>query len=94
VPHRIGRLRETLAALQKQLEATEQIDGEARSQIRSAMGEIEAALEASEAGGHQPQIPSSLRERFSDAIGHFKGSHPKLTAAVGRVVDALSDLGI
>jgi hypothetical protein len=94
MPHRIRKLRETLAELQERLEGAGEVGDETRSEIRGAMAELEAALRDSETDSGQPELPSSLRERFSEAIQNFKGSHPELTAAVGRVIDALADLGI
>jgi hypothetical protein len=37
---------------------------------------------------------SSLIERLRQARQHFEESHPTLTAAMGRVADTLSNLGI
>ena len=36
----------------------------------------------------------SLADRLRNAAGHFEESHPTLTAAVGRIADALSAIGV
>jgi hypothetical protein len=33
-------------------------------------------------------------ERLKESVQHFEASHPSLTLAVGRVIDALSNMGI
>jgi hypothetical protein len=88
-------LRETLAELQRELRALETesagpeaLGDEAREALREAAREIERAL------GGRPADGESLRRRLAEAIERFEGSHPTLTGVVGRVVDALSELGI
>lgn len=87
-------LKETLAELRaelRQLEASgvegDALPEDARDALRDAAREIEQALEGDGAD-------DSLSARLQEAIERFEGSHPTLTGIVGRVVDALSDLGI
>lgn len=105
-----GSLGETLAELQEELRVLEarrargegvDLPDEAREALRDAAREIERALGESRARGNggAPAVPAladadSLRRRLQEAIGRFEESHPTLTAVVGRVIDALSDLGI
>ncbi len=83
-----AELRATLARLHQQLEDHD-LDEEERDLLRGALREIEEHLDAEE-GADAP----SLSERLSEMTQQFEGSHPQLAAAVGRVVDALANLGI
>lgn len=93
MPQRVENLRDRIEALRVQLDAAGELDPEVREQIRSAVAEIEVALAAARADDERPDLSGSLRDRFAKALERFGGAHPKLTAAVGRVVDALADLG-
>lgn len=91
-------LRQTLAELQAELRALEEGRGsegdlppDARRALRDAARDIERAL--GEDDGDEFDL-ESLRVRLSEAIERFEESHPTLTSVVGRVVTALSDLGI
>jgi DNA anti-recombination protein RmuC len=71
------------------LEGAPEIGEEGREALRQATSKIEAALdEPSE------ERLESLREQLNGAVERFEQSHPQLTAIVGRIADALSDLGI
>ncbi len=82
------RLRETLEALQQELESTQPSDEAARENLREAAGAIDAWLERAE------PVDESLGDRLRDAVARFEGEHPTLASTIQRVVDALSDLGI
>jgi Domain of unknown function (DUF4404) len=105
-----GSLRETLAELHEELRLLEaqrargegvELPADARDSLREAAREIERALGALQERGNGgageargAEDADSLRRRLQEAIGRFEESHPTLTAVVGRVIDALSDLGI
>ncbi len=82
-------LRERLDQLHAELAKTESVDERSREALESLLRDIQALLEQS---GAQPQ--PSLRERLSQATRDFEESHPTLSATLGRVADALSNLGI
>ena len=79
-----------LAELHTALEESVDLGAEARAELREAAEEIQAALDRP---GSDP-LPGSIGDRLSAALESFEGSHPRLTGFVGRVADALSDLGI
>ncbi|MBW2383712.1 MAG: DUF4404 family protein, partial [Deltaproteobacteria bacterium] len=51
--------------------------------------DIRAALDEPDA-----ERSGSLSDQLSQALERFEESHPQLTAIVGRVADALADIGI
>jgi hypothetical protein len=85
------RLRQDLERLQEELGRSDSIDPEARELVADIAREVEQLLESSE---ETRESRASLVERLRSAAGHFGESHPSLTAAVGRIADALSALGI
>ena len=82
------RLRETLAELRRELASTDAADDEARERVQQAARELDAWLERAEPPGE------SLPDRLREAVVRFEEEHPRLSATLQRVVDALSDLGI
>ncbi len=80
-------LREQLAELHAALQRADSLDEESRESLRQVMDDIRVALER----GHKPE---SLVERLREAVDRFEGTHPALTEAAGRVIDALANLGI
>ena len=71
-------LRENLERLQRELAEGPELDPEGR------------ALLAEE----ERDAPDSLVERLRSAADRFEESHPALTVVVGRLADALANLGI
>ena len=82
-------LRATLEQLHAELAKTESVDERSREALESLLRDIQTLLEQSGARPHP-----SLRERLSQATRDFEESHPTLSATLGRVADALSNLGI
>jgi hypothetical protein len=82
-------LHETLEQLHDELEQTRSLDPDSRAQLEELLVEIRALLDRSGGGDH-----ASFVERLRQATRHFEESHPTLTAAVGRVADALANMGI
>ncbi len=82
-------LSEILEELHQTLERVSEIGSEEREALRLAARDIRGALGRAPAEGE-----SSLSEQLRDAVERFEDSHPKLTQVVGRVADALSDIGI
>jgi len=60
-----------------------------RSERRAAADDIRAALDEPDA-----ERSGSLSDQLSQALERFEESHPQLTSIVGRVADALADIGI
>ena len=85
------RLREDLVKLREELERSPEVDAEARNLVAEISRDVETLLADSSGTSHETQ---SLVDRLRSAAESFEDSHPSLTAAVGRIADALSALGI
>jgi predicted component of type VI protein secretion system len=86
------QLRERLEELHAELASTESVDDRSRELIARVLDDVQALLDRAEPAAEDE--PEGLVDRLRDATRHFEESHPTLAAAVGRVVDALSNLGI
>jgi hypothetical protein len=84
-------LQESLRQLHRELARSPSLDAAARERLLRIVEQVEAlaARDAEREGGS-----ASLIEALRGATAHFEESHPALTAAVGRLADALSSLGI
>jgi hypothetical protein len=84
--------RKTLMELQSQLRHTESLPEHEREFVDELYQEIEELL----ARPRQvpPARPHALLERLDEAAKRFEVTHPDLTGVIGRVVDALSTMGI
>lgn len=91
MPDPRASLNEILKELHEALEASDDLGEEAREQLRSAAREIQQTIGDDGSGADAPQ---SIGVRLNDALESFEGKHPKLTGIVGRIADALSDMGI
>ena len=78
-----------LDELHEALEKAPEVGDTARESLRQTATEIRAALERPEGSGSE-----SLRQQLSTALERFEVAHPSLTGLVGRIADAMSDLGI
>ena len=85
------RLRADLERLQQQLGRSPGVEPKARELVAEIARDVEALLESAAGSDDEKE---TLVERLRSAAGHFEESHPSLTAAVGRIADALSALGI
>lgn len=83
-----SHLRELLAELHRELEAAESLSDEQAADLRAAIGEIHTVLR------RERKETGSLAETFRSAADRLEVSHPRLTHAVGRVADALAQIGI
>ena len=86
-------LRERLEQLHAELARTDSVDGEARRALESVLADIQEILERDSAAPPREEH-ASLADRLSEATRHFEESHPTLATTVGRVVDALANMGI
>jgi len=84
------RLRQLLEQLHAELQRADGLDNRSRELLGSALSDIDDLLEGAEGG----KRPESISERLRDAVGAFEETHPRLTEAIGRVVDTLSKMGI
>ena len=82
-------LSQILEELHEALDASGDLADDAREELRSAAADIQETLDR--AGD---DASGSLRRRLNAALESFEESHPRLTEVVGRMADALSDMGI
>ncbi|OGP52974.1 MAG: hypothetical protein A2Y65_05365 [Deltaproteobacteria bacterium RBG_13_52_11] len=86
------RLHKTIKELRAELKKTKPADDNVRKHIQLLLHEIDALIdEPGEIPLHRYQ---QFLERLRESARHFEASHLSLTSAVGRVVDALSNMGI
>ena len=83
-------LTEIIAELHDALEEPDSLPENLRTELRKTAEDILEALDASD----ESELSLSLRDRLTATLDKFEESHPRLTEIVGRVADALSDLGI
>ena len=80
----VGRLAEVLAT-------SANLPSDAKSSLNALLSEARLALKE---GGPDEEARANLHHGFLGALERFEESHPDLAYAIGRVVDALSGLGI
>ena len=83
-------LNEIIDELREALEDPGDLDEALRAELRGAAEEILEALDPD----HEREFSDSLKKRLTDSLERFEKSHPKITETVGRLADALSDMGI
>jgi uncharacterized heparinase superfamily protein len=86
------QLRDRLEHLHAELAKTDAVDDASRELLADVLGDIQQLLDRS--GEERPHEPQGLVDRLRDATRQFEESHPTLAAAVGRVMDTLSNMGI
>ena len=88
------RLADLLHQLQVELSSTEDLDEELSEQLRATTAEIRQALDREAAEAASDDSSQSLISQLRQAATRFEDSHPALTNTVGRIADALAQLGI
>ena len=83
-------LRTLLEKLHRELEHTNTVDDKGRELLRELSGDISELLSRTDAGQSSP----SMRGRLEETIAHLEVDHPILTAALARLLEALSNAGI
>ena len=86
-----NQLRESIQHLQDELTSGEPLSNEDRVELETVLGEVTGILDSEESessaeGGSFRELPT-LVERF-------ESTHPNLAVVLGRIADALSQLGI
>ena len=91
------QLKQQLAQLHQDLSAGAEIDEETRGLLLQLARDIEGAV-ADKSGTEQTPEPveeeSGLLARLQHLADEFEESHPDISMTIGRVADALSQLGI
>lgn len=88
------KLADLLRQLHDELAKADDLDEQLNEQLRAATEEIDEVLERDELAEQPVEKPHGLIEQLRQAADRFEDSHPTLTNTVGRVADALSQLGI
>ena len=85
-------IRDLIRQLHSTLDGATTIGGKDREQLEQLSVELQALL--SESGPDTRARHQSVIDRLVAAITRFEVSHPDLTATMGHVSKALSDMGI
>jgi lantibiotic modifying enzyme len=86
------QLHKTIDELHAELKRTTPADDHVRGHIERLILEIDLLRqEPGEIPLHRYQ---QFLERLKESVQHFEAAHLSLTLAVGRVIDALSNMGI
>jgi hypothetical protein len=86
------RLLETLEQLHAELSQAEPVDPDVATRLRAITHDIERALGKREQASVDELEPATSGLR--DLMLKFEAEHPQLSAAMGRVADALAAMGI
>jgi hypothetical protein len=84
------RLRQLLEQLHTELHRAPAADDRSRELLERARSDIQSLLDAK----HPEKRAASIVDRLRELVGAFEETHPALTEAMGRVVDALATMGI
>jgi Ser/Thr protein kinase RdoA (MazF antagonist) len=84
------QLRAQLASLHRALADADAVGPEARELLEAVMRDIQRLLDVEERDAE----PEGLVDRLREAMKDFEDSHPTLSEAAGRVIDALARMGI
>ncbi|MGV3485868.1 MAG: DUF4404 family protein [Planctomycetaceae bacterium] len=83
------KVSQLLEQLHAELSSAGELDEVTAEKLRSAAEEIETTLAGS---GHIHSQP--LIQRLRDSVFHLPDSHPAIKNTVGRIADALAQIGI
>ncbi len=89
----LSRLKESVDHLHEQLADADHLGEAERKSLETLLGDVARLLDRDDEQEPAPDH-ESLAEQLKDAAEDFEEAHPVLTHAVGRVIDALSSLGI
>ncbi len=91
MPDRIENLRANLRELEAELAAGQTLDAETKASLEEVAQEIRRVL-----ANNRPEdpAPESLLERLQEEERAFEASHPTLTQALARIINALGQMGI
>jgi len=93
------KIEELLRQLHNELAEADNVDADLSEKLRGTAVEIQTALQRQQSLsavlGESPDTEShGVIDQLRDAAERFEDSHPTLTNTVGRIADALSQLGI
>ncbi len=85
------QLRESIEHLREELSGGEPLSGEDRSELENVLGEVSVILDLDPDDESSASPPSS---DLPNLVERFEATHPQLAVVLGRIADALSQLGI
>ncbi len=85
-------LRESLRDLDAEIEQIDTVDDETRVILQDLAQDIQTLLARTASPDTVEDHP--LHERLSNSITYFEITHPRLSASISRVLDALVQLGL
>lgn len=93
------KIEELLRQLHNELAEADDVDADLSEKLRGTATEIQTALARQQSlpevlGDSDDAESPGVIDQLRDAAERFEDSHPTLTNTVGRIADALSQLGI
>jgi len=85
------QLQGTIEKLHRELASADSVDEESRALLQKIVQDVEKLAGDAEAAGVEHQTTAGQLE---NAALRFESEHPKLSMALGEVIDALGKLGI
>jgi hypothetical protein len=86
------QLHQMLEQLHAELSQAQSVDADDRELLKNLKTDVQVILERADEAS--PQQYSSLGDRLREAIKQYEISHPRLTWAMGEVLDILSRSGV
>jgi hypothetical protein len=87
----LNRLHAIIRDLEAELASSANVDDDVRERLEQAVAEIQSAIQQEDPSQLEPD---TLAARLTAAAERFESSHPTLFGIVGRIVNALGQLGI
>ena len=85
------QLHRILAKLHDELATADSVDDESRALLKTLAGDVERLAGETETTAEEHE---SATDQLNELAVRFESEHPKLSHALGEVVDALGRLGI
>ena len=85
------RLRSIISKLNRELDSADSVDEQTRTFLRELVVDVEKLAGDADAEGIESDTTAGQLE---NAALRFESEHPKLSMAIGEVIDALGKLGI
>ena len=88
------RLAELLRQLRIELAEAEDVDEQLEQELRAATEKLQHVVDRHEVDPADSPPPQGMIQQLRQAADRFEDSHPTITNTVGRIADALSQMGI
>jgi hypothetical protein len=84
--------RQLLRQLDEEIKSTSTVDKKGSDMLRNLEVDINTLLERSEED--TIVVHQSITQRFEEALSYFELTHPKLTVAIAKLLESLSNAGV